>query len=120
VTRQGGTEKPFTGSLLKEDRTGVYLCKCCGETLFRSEDKYDSGTGWPSYIRPFTEESVKDKLDLSKNMFRFEVLCSKCNAHLGHHFPDVTPTGLRYCINSVALSFEPAADASASASPPAS
>mmetsp|Transcript_7819 Transcript_7819/g.34820 ORF Transcript_7819/g.34820 Transcript_7819/m.34820 type:complete len:159 (-) Transcript_7819:2658-3134(-) len=107
VARLGGTEKAFTGSLWNEKRSGSYNCKCCGSVLFSSEDKFDSGTGWPSFTAPVVEEAVTDKLDLSHHMFRIEILCSKCQAHLGHHFPDKTKTGLRYCVNSITMTFEP-------------
>lgn len=107
VTRKKGTEPAFSGRYVHTKRKGSYRCSNCGNLLFSSEDKYDSGTGWPSFTQPISEESVETEDDNSLFMRRTEVLCSRCEAHLGHVFDDgPQPTGQRYCMNSISLDFE--------------
>ena len=107
VTRQAGTERPFSGVYWNETREGVYSCKCCKQPLFASNTKFDAGCGWPSFYEALSDEAVVKREDLSLGMRRIEVLCARCDAHLGHVFPDgPPPTGLRYCMNSVSLSLQ--------------
>jgi peptide-methionine (R)-S-oxide reductase len=108
VARKHGTERAFTSPLNEEKRAGTFTCVCCGTPVFTSQDKFESGTGWPSFTQPAAKEAVGETSDNSLFMRRTEVHCARCEAHLGHVFPDgPRPTGLRYCINGVALKFDP-------------
>ncbi len=107
VARRGGTEPPFSGEYTDEKRVGTYACVCCGLSLFRSDAKFDSGCGWPSFFQPLAGSNLIQLEDSSLGMRRVEIRCRRCDAHLGHVFPDgPPPTGLRYCINSVCLQLE--------------
>ncbi|MDP2054836.1 MAG: peptide-methionine (R)-S-oxide reductase MsrB, partial [Acidobacteriota bacterium] len=106
VARAHGTERPFCGTLLDNKRSGVYSCVCCGLPLFSSNAKFESGTGWPSFFQPIAEENVATISDRSYGMVRVEILCARCDCHLGHVFPDgPKPTGQRHCVNSESLRF---------------
>jgi peptide-methionine (R)-S-oxide reductase len=107
ITQEAGTEAPFTGALLDQKADGTFVCVCCGEELFSSEHKFDSGSGWPSFWLPLAGDNVEVRRDTNHGMSRDEVLCAQCGAHLGHVFTDgPEPSGLRYCINSASLDFE--------------
>lgn len=108
VCREKGTERAFTGEYWDEHRAGTYRCRACGEPLFSSASKYDSGSGWPSFWQPLAPERIGEHRDLSHGMVRTEITCRRCGSHLGHVFPDgPRPTGLRYCVNSLSLKLDP-------------
>ncbi|MCJ8191176.1 peptide-methionine (R)-S-oxide reductase MsrB [Sphingomicrobium aestuariivivum] len=108
ILREGGTEPPFSGALNDEKRPGTFRCAACGEKLFEAGSKYDSGSGWPSFTAPAGADKIDERSDSSHGMERVEIRCSACGGHLGHVFPDGPgPTGLRYCVNSASLDFEP-------------
>ena len=120
IARGKGTERPFCGLLLDNKREGVYACVCCGLPLFGSDHKFESGTGWPSYFQPVAKENVATETDRSYGMSRTEILCTRCDGHLGHVFTDgPRPTGLRYCVNSESLVFVDAKDLGTIADPAA-
>lgn len=111
VARARGTERPFCGTLLDNKQQGVYTCICCGLPLFSSDSKFNSGTGWPSFFQPIAGENITEESDISYGMRRVEILCARCDGHLGHVFPDGPgPTGLRYCVNSESLAFTASTD----------
>jgi methionine-R-sulfoxide reductase len=120
IARGKGTERPFCGTLLDNKRQGVYACVCCGLPLFASDSKFNSGTGWPSFFRPVAEENIITAVDRGHGMVRSEILCARCDCHLGHVFEDgPPPTGLRYCVNSESLTFTDQKDLARLADPAA-
>jgi methionine-R-sulfoxide reductase len=120
IARGKGTERPFCGTLLDNKRQGVYTCVCCGLPLFSSNAKFNSRTGWPSFFQPVADENVATLVDDTHGMVRTEILCSRCDAHLGHVFPDgPEPTGLRFCVNSESLAFTDESDLASLADPAA-
>lgn len=120
IARGKGTEAPFCGTLLDNHMDGVYVCICCGLPLFRSDSKFHSGTGWPSFFQPIAAENVTNHIDRAYGMVRTEILCTRCDAHLGHVFPDgPAPTRLRFCVNSDSLSFVEASHLATLADPAA-
>lgn len=111
ICREKGTERAFTGTYYHHHATGTYCCVCCGEALFESATKYDSGSGWPSFWQPAAETAVTEHTDSSHGMRRTEITCARCDSHLGHVFSDgPQPTGLRFCVNSASLDFKPEAE----------
>jgi len=111
VARGKGTERPFCGTLLDNKKQGVYTCICCNLPLFTSDSKFNSGTGWPSFFQPIADENIDEETDSAYGMRRTEILCARCDCHLGHVFPDgPRPTGLRYCVNSESLAFTDSGD----------